>query len=714
MLPLIYALYLLAGNVFLNSPLARSELNRKPETVQVRWSWAWTIWPGQIGVHDIQLHGHARKLLWALNGTSARGRILLVPLFHRELRFGRIQAVDVEARLQLTHVDHRPPPWRADAWHIAFNGVHTTSLQRAQLGDVVIEGNGEGTVGFIHQLRGGPTRIFPSHVRFTEARVRYQQHLLLRDTRLQATFAVDTFTHDQPVGWSKAERAVGRLRLNGITSSLAGPVDATNFHLAEGRLNADLSFDHGALLPGGTAQWSGPLATQSADGVAQLHSAHVAIAVGADALALQANVLPEKGTSSVDAASQTSAAHSAEAQLMFASRQLLPLRSYADTIKLVSGSSRFHWHFASLKWLTPLLISKPWLSLQGSGEAVGELRVDAGALLPGSRVDIPNVAVTADILESKFAGEAHALINVENGPPEQGLSMSLTTDHFTVVADGSNTPYLRGNALQLTMRSSRQLAKFRQALASRLRFANANIPDLRAYNHYLPGKSLQFLGGTGTMSADVHMDGVGNISNATVQMSSRSARAALGPSRLSGDLNLDTQLSASKRGPRAYDLNRWTLGLDGVRVDGSRDPPWWTKLSVEHGRLDWARPMRLRGHVTMVMKDVSLLLSVFADRGAFPKWIGSVIDDGEATADAQLDARHGDVILDQLVASNKRAHLLARLRVRDGKTDGDLYVRWGLLGLGVGLDDGKHEFHLLHAARWYESQPALLSSPPAQ
>ena len=49
----------------------------------------------------------------------------------------------------------------------------------------------------------------------------------------------------------------------------------------------------------------------------------------------------------------------------------------------------------------------------------------------------------------------------------------------------------------------------------------------------------------------------------------------------------------------------------------------------------------------------------------------------------------------------------------DGQPRGDLYARWGVLGLGVALADGKRDFHLLHARRWYDAQPDLLPADAA-
>ncbi|KRE89168.1 hypothetical protein ASG87_06460 [Frateuria sp. Soil773] len=702
----LYVLYLVAGNVLVNSSRARAELNRKPQTIQVQWSWAWTAWPGQIDVHGLRLHGHARQLLWSAQGERAWGRVRLWPLFRRELRFAPIRAYAVAVDVQPTVADRKPPPWRSDAWRVTFDGIRTSSLRRVRLGDLVAEGHGEGEVGFTHQLRGGPTRVFPSRVAMSDARLDYRQQPLLRRADVDLRFAVDAFTHERPAGWRKAERASGRLSVAGDTPPfMPRPARAASAGqgMAAGRLKLDIPFDHGSLLPGGSVQWDGPMASLETDGTLRPHRAHAGLEMGPDAVTLRAQVAPAAGGAG------TTAQDGGELRLRFASRRLLPLRPFADAVKLLSGTARFRWHFASLDWLTPLLLSKPWLHLDGAGEVAGSLRLEAGTLMPGSRVEVPEVALGARILGKLFTGKAHALASVDDAPAGGSLAMSLSADRFALAPDAASTPYLRGRGLRLDMQSSRDLARFRDAFAARLRFTDADVPDLRAYNPYLPGRSLNFLSGRGRMSTDIRIDGKGDVNAGRMQVSSSGAWLAVGPSRLFGNLHMDTRLTASRRAGHAYDLDRLTLMLDGIRVAGSRDPPWWARFTIRHGRLDWDRPMRLRGNATMVMKDVSLLLSLFAERNAFPKWIARVIDDGQATAHAEVDARRGDFVLDRLSASNKRVDLSAHLRVRDGIPDGALYVRWGVLGLGVGLSGGQRDFHLLHAARWYRSQPDLLS-----
>ncbi len=709
LLGLLYLVYLIAGNVFLNTG-ALSQINRKPETFHAQWKWAWTAWPGQIHAHDITINGHARQLLWRAHGASAGGRMMLWPMLRREVRFGSVRVTDMTVDVQRTTVDHKPPPFHRDAWRITADRVHTPSLRQIRWGAFVVDGDGSGTIGATHQLSGGASRIFPSSIDMPAARVSYGRWPLLHDAKFSFVFAFDDFTHDDPPGWHKAQKAVGRLKVEAATMAMAFGANRTGAKVVAasplgGHLTADIGFDRGTVLAGGRLQWNAPVAITEADGSQQSRRGQFDLEVQPQAVLVHARILPPADAAAGKTLNQL------EANLTYASRRLLPLQPAGEELRQLSGNLDARWHFASLQWLSPLVASKPWLRLDGEGDIDAALKLDGGQLAPGSTVDVPHVALRAQLLDNVFVGDAHAHATVVDGAQDSRAQVTLDVAKFSVTAAHSPADaYLRGRDLRVTTQSSADLSRQRDTLDARLRFADAQVPDLRVYNHYLAGKSLQLLAGNGTLGADLHVNGRGDISHGQLKLRSTGARFALGVSRLSGNLDMDTHLTlAQKSDGRQFDLDEFTLGMDGVHVDGTPDPPWWARFTISHGQLDWNRPMRLRGSATLAMKDVSLLLSLFADRSAFPKWIAKVINDGQATATAQVQMKKDDFVLDHLVASNKRVDLFAHLRIRDGQPTGDLYARWGVLGLGVGLANGKREFHLLHAQRWYESQPNLIA-----
>lgn len=704
----LYLLYLVIANVFLNT-LAHRLVDRRPDAFHAHWSWAWSALPMRLHVHDLQMGGHARHLLWQASGSSARGRIAVMPLLRRELRFVSVHARDVAVDVRHVAGNHAPPPYRDDAWRISAHGLRTLSLRHLRWDALQVDGHGAGDVGFVHQLRGGATQLLDSRLAMQDARVRLGKRVLSPRARATLRFAVDPFTHADPPGWHKARRARAVLTVDALTPPLALGVTGPPAGRTDtgGHLHGTLDFDHGELAAGGWLTWSGAVLAGTASGPPQQLHGKLELQVRPQGLVLRVSVPPASGAHAPDAR--------LEAQLDLAGRRLLPIQPWADEVRRVSGKLEARWHFATLRWLAPLLVTRPWLHLDGEGELDARLAVKAGRVLPGGQLDIPHVALRARLLGNVLAGDVHAHAEVSGRAAQARIATRLQADRFVMApASAPDQPTVRGRDLVITSAADTDLAKLRDTLDAHLRFQGADVPDLRAYNHYLPGSSLHFLGGRGRLDTDVHVDGHGDIHDGHLRLRSADMRVALGPSQLAGRVDLQTRLAlARRRGSDSFDLDTLSLRLDGLTVVGHDAPPWWARVVIRHGRLDWHRPMRLRGRAAMQMKDVSLLLSLFADRGAFPAWIARVVDAGRAQATAQVQVQHGDVVLDQLVAHNRRIELQAHLRIRNGHPDGDLYARWGILGLGVALHDGQRDLHLLHARKWYLAQPDLLAAPGA-
>ena len=154
-LAVLYVVYLVGGNILLNSASALRMLNRRPEAFQVQWARAETWWPGYLRASHLRLRGQAREWLWQADGEQASGRVLLWPLLHHEIRFASVDATEVNVTVQLAKDDLKPLPWKADAWWITADRIQTTSLRRLQWSDLQLTGPTTAMLGFTHQLRGG-------------------------------------------------------------------------------------------------------------------------------------------------------------------------------------------------------------------------------------------------------------------------------------------------------------------------------------------------------------------------------------------------------------------------------------------------------------------------------------------------------------------------------------------------------------------------------
>src|SRR5215208_2563314 len=67
-----YPAYLAAGNWLLRGELQR-RLNRRPESLAIRWRSAWTTWPGVVHVRGFEIRGQTTTIQWW--AAVDRGRI---------------------------------------------------------------------------------------------------------------------------------------------------------------------------------------------------------------------------------------------------------------------------------------------------------------------------------------------------------------------------------------------------------------------------------------------------------------------------------------------------------------------------------------------------------------------------------------------------------------------------------------------------------------
>src|SRR5690606_4776789 len=163
-----------------------------------------------------------------------------------------------------------------------------------------------------------------------------------------------------------------------------------------------------------------------------------------------------------------------------------------------------------------------------------------------------------------------------------------------------------------------------------------------------------------------------------------------------------------------YDEAALRALADDLRTAKGPGQRWVIFDNTAHG-FAVANAVRLRelvagaGSLASALPVLRHLQGVFAEREACPRWMGDLVDSGQARATGLVRGRGDELVCDQVEASNDRIGMQARLRIAGGKPDGDLYARWGVLGMGVELQPGEQrKLHLAGARNWYESRPALL------
>lgn len=701
----LYAIYLVTANVFLNTSLGDAAVNRQPERFHAQWSWAASLYPGHVHARALVVGGHARTTMWEASAALADGRIRVLPLLARRLSFGAIVANDVTFDSDRVAGDLLPPPRTSRPWRIDASAIDTASLRRLRYGSAVLTGEGRARFAFDKALRGGPFEVRPSWLRVDGATARVGGRTLSRALDVDFDLVMAPHTRDQAAGLDKVGVADARLVMAGSTVGVDLREDGAG-HVAAaagahgGRIVADLALRRGVLQPGGVATWTAPLrvVTGATDATPRFHALVVAVAVGDDGVAATARVPPRVGSDD-----------RLDARFALAERRLLALAD-AEALDGLSGAVDAHWRVPSLRVLDRLLGDAAWLRLEGAATVDAALQVRGGALADGSRARISDARMRATVFDSVFAGDVRADATVADG----ATRVDLVADRFTLApTDAPGADDVRGDDLRLDLRASGPLSAFADTLEASLRFSDARIPDLRTYNRYLPGDSLRFLGGSGTLGGELALDAAGRVGSGRIALRGDRARIRLGATTLTGDLQLDTRLQEARRTGTRYRLDGFALSLDNVHVgDDTDDAGWWARFDLDNASLDWRPPFVVEGDARLRMQDASVLLLLFAERSAFPAWIARIVDAGETEATGRLHVAGATLVLDAIEARNDRVALDARLKVVGGTPSGDLYARWGVLGVGVELAGGERQLRVAGAREWYESRPPLLPARP--
>jgi hypothetical protein len=270
---LLTGLYLLAVNLFLNSPLATRALNRRPHRFQIHWTSAWTVWPGFVHTRGLKVEGWRPNVAWSVTAERARGWIDLGSLTNRTFRIRELQGEEVRSTvIRRRGVGKPDPPRRPGAprsrrqpWSMSFEGIVLDHVREFRFNDFRLTGDGRAEGAFWFVI-GGDFRLEPSKVRLPAAQVGWGPDTLAQQVDLTAEASLGPYRVRDHLGLAGFDFLSGTLKAQGPVSELPF-LDRAGLPGGDGRkpgaLTADLRVEQGRLAPGSRFDVTAP-----ADGAA--------------------------------------------------------------------------------------------------------------------------------------------------------------------------------------------------------------------------------------------------------------------------------------------------------------------------------------------------------------------------------------------------------------------------------------------------------------
>jgi hypothetical protein len=390
-----------------------------------------------------------------------------------------------------------------------------------------------------------------------------------------------------------------------------------------------------------------------------------------------------------------------------------------QVFRFTSGRATLDGQVRSLAFLDVLFRETRWVDLRfGGGRASADFRLRRGEILPGSRLEARPEGIAVAFLDYKALGDGNVRWWVESKEGERKAEgrISLDLDHFRIQRQGFGKPHVRGRGLRIEAASERPRigGLFLPRWVS-IDMEQAEVPDLRFYNAYLPARSgLALTGGSGRMSAKFRAAAPAWIGSGALRLSARGVGARFQEKRLRGNLDLHTVLRRADLREKRFDISGSKIDLTNVvsldAVPGEAPQAWWARAHLDHAVLAPGAPVFLRAQVESTLSDTRPLFSLVAPaggRGRMLRWVDNLLDIQGIGATADLTVGRNLFKVDDLAVAGGKAQVQGRFQVAEGRPRGILYAAWGRLDVGVELADGKRDWKILRPRQWFENYPAF-------
>jgi hypothetical protein len=273
-----------------------------------------------------------------------------------------------------------------------------------------------------------------------------------------------------------------------------------------------------------------------------------------------------------------------------------------------------------------------------------------------------------------------------------------------------------------------------QGFRGTARLDSGRIADLAVLNSFLPpGGGVQFTSGEALVDLELSVDSP-NEAAGRFDLMLAGARLLATDKEVSGDVSLNAFLRNGDLAAGRFDLDGTKVALEHMilpdpkrdkheareqakEAKEAEDEEWWMRLEVLDGTVAMGRPASVDITVGIEMKDTRPLLRMFlakpkkkGERTKVPGWAGMIPNIRDIEGEATLDLGPQGTVIDDVLITGTKMDMMARLKALRGAVEGQLYLRYEALHLGVDLKDGKKHIKLSKPKQWYIEQPEYDSS----
>jgi hypothetical protein len=357
----------------------------------------------------------------------------------------------------------------------------------------------------------------------------------------------------------------------------------------------------------------------------------------------------------------------------------------------------------------------PGITTFGAGLISANFEFKQGVLRQGSRYRLQSDAFQVSIMGLVAAGSATVSGSTVKEGGEHVTSALISFGDFEFVDPDDGVADISGTGLEVSaLWNGFSLAGRVPASHAEIVLPQTEIHDISTFNALIPGESVLSLeSGTGLVEATLEVND--RIANGTLDLMADDIVMNTRNAPFHGDLEVHARLQEGSLPTREFDLSGTTIRVDDI-VDEELSQrkrekleAWFCGVALERAAVTFGKPMAAHGNVALQMHDSRPLVAMLQDHGVKLKGMSMMPNIKGIDGTMEVDFGKGHVEIENLDLSGKDFESRGWIHIRDKKANGRLFIKYGILAAGIGLDQGKAKVHLGKPRKWFEGQQELRS-----
>jgi hypothetical protein len=361
---------------------------------------------------------------------------------------------------------------------------------------------------------------------------------------------------------------------------------------------------------------------------------------------------------------------------------------------------------SDLSWINLLFRNPYQLGVAGSGELDARVRLNAGRLAAGTRVEVRPRQLAVEVLDYAVKGDGLVSVAVKEGGQRPDMDLHVKVDDALLQRRGDEQSFVHSVSLLLDARARDMTFDGRNRdMDVRLQIPSARVSDMSVYNPYLLTNSpLRLTAGKADLTADIALQPQSAVG--FVKLKTNGLRSRLKEQELAGDLIANIKLSDGVPRDMQFDISGSSLRLEGVKVLGEEKnygkDDWSAEFELKKGKAVWKKPVKLQLEADLTIKDSRPLVAMFSNEKGEHPWLEKMLTIENVSGNATMDLEKEQLLVPHAFAGSDKIDVGVKGNMNSQGAEGVFYARFRKLDALLKIHDGKRNLDILRARKKFD------------